>query len=171
MRKEENQEYPRVAEQRCLWCCFPVDRSDRRVEVPLEPFAGKWCTANCAISFFKVYRRELAGHDFVRVLQQCTGTPSDVEWGPAPEPQAFEWWTPGGRSRAEFLQECRIISMRPFPVHRDPVDSVRRSCGLRELFELNTPQRAAPAKRPRMVTGGGGAGATKPKHSASEKKD
>lgn len=140
--------------QRCMWCCFPVEDSPRAVRVDVEPFNGEWCTANCAVSYFKLYRRELTGSEFVRVLQQYTDTPSDVEWGPAPEPQAFAWWRPGGRSREEFLHECRIISMRPFPVARDPVDSIRQNYNMRELFRLNTPERAPPAKRPRVVVGG-----------------
>lgn len=151
-----------ATEPRCMWCCFPLNRSPRAVCVELDPFTGEWCTANCAVSYFKVYRRELAGGEFVRVLQAATDTASDVEWGPAPEPQAFEWWRPGGRSREEFLHECRVISMRPFPVARDPVDTVRRNYNMRELFRLNAPERAAPAKRARMearplrVVGGAG---------------
>lgn len=143
-------------EQRCLWCGYPTQKSSRRVRIEAEPFQGEWCTANCAVSFFPAFRREIGAHQYIRALQNACGVADDVEWGPAPEPHDFEWWTPGGRSRAEFLASCRVISMRPDPVVRDPVEQVRQGYSLLELFERAAPERSSAAKRRKLAVGGQG---------------
>lgn len=139
--------------QRCLWCAYPVDLSDGKLEIALAPYQGQWCMPHCAVSYFKTFRRELKAERYIRVLQECTHTPFDAEWTCAPEPQPYEWWTPGGLPRGEFLLKCRMITMTRHDAEARTTLQITPNYGLRELFQATTPPRGEQPSPKRLRIG------------------
>lgn len=131
---------------RCLWCFFP----DPRVVSEIEQLKGRWCGGSCATSFFERHRRHIPRLQYTRLLQNLLHEPDDAEWHCAPEPFEYEWVTPGGLPRSEFLAKCTVFYHRrrvPRSLDLNPHETQ----SIRSLFESITPAVARPEKKRKLV--------------------
>jgi hypothetical protein len=100
------------------------------VTIDTEGFEGAWCNGHCAVAFFKYFRPDLPEHECVNVVMAHCHQPYDSQFLAAPCPQAYEWWTPAGKTREQFLAECkfkhviyhRVEDMEPVEVAPKPLN-------------------------------------------------
>lgn len=96
--------------QRCFWCAYPLQVSDThvvvRVNSELSMFVGTFCNGCCAMSYYDTFKPNITRILFTQVLLAELHQTSDAEFDHAPPGQFCEWWSPGGKSRQEFLALC-----------------------------------------------------------------
>lgn len=139
--------------QMCYWCAYPIE--GRGVNIINDRVKLRCCNGSCAMAYMKTYHRLLTPNWYIDDILEELGLTMDAIIPHAPNPQPYCWWSPGGKSRAEFLEGCVVTypERARGPARSSSVKRIRNP-NLRSLidscFESITAIPKPPRKRRRL---------------------
>lgn len=134
--------------KRCMWCYWDLNTIPNHVEITEREIEGRWCNGNCAVSYYNTFKPTKPLMRTTRAIQDALHQPSDVMWQPAPIPHGYEWWVSGGKTREEFLAECKIIHMYKPPDMTSELSKYNKH-SLKSIFDMLVSNEEAEKKRKR----------------------